>query len=272
MEDIKFEQPTIFLLTFFFTFLGIFFRYVLLALLLDTLFNGVFKKEFLPKKVSLRTRNKATLRKEIIWSGVTSLIFAFSAVLLVVCWQRGLTKVYADFSDYPLWYLPISTLLFLLVHETYYYWLHRWMHKPKVFKIVHKVHHESVTPSVWTAFSFHPLEGILQALVLPVFLFFIPLHYSVIGFLLLFMTISSFVNHLNIEIYSSSFLKNKFGKWLIGATHHTLHHTEFKTNYGLYFTFWDNWMGTESPNYTKMIQRLFKLKKKNKDEMEKKVA
>ena len=86
------------------------------------------------------------------------------------------------------------------------------------------------------------------------------------------MTVSSFINHLNIEIYSSAFLKNRVGKWIIGATHHTLHHTEFKSNYGLYFTFWDTWMGTESPNYMKTLERLLKFKKNNKDNLKKKVA
>jgi sterol desaturase/sphingolipid hydroxylase (fatty acid hydroxylase superfamily) len=39
------------------------------------------------------------------------------------------------------------------------------------------------------------------------------------------------------------------GKWFIGATHHALHHKQFRYNYGLYFTFWDKTSKTESPLY-----------------------
>ncbi len=37
--------------------------------------------------------------------------------------------------------------------------------------------------------------------------------------------------------------------WLTTTTHHDLHHGGERANYGLYFTWWDRWMGTESPHY-----------------------
>jgi sterol desaturase/sphingolipid hydroxylase (fatty acid hydroxylase superfamily) len=43
------------------------------------------------------------------------------------------------------------------------------------------------------------------------------------------------------------------GKWIIGATHHSLHHKQFKYNYGLYFTFWDKLKKTESPLFDKLF-------------------
>ena len=33
---------------------------------------------------------------------------------------------------------------------------------------------------------------------------------------------------------------------MISATHHSLHHTRFRCNYGLYFRAWDRWMGTDA--------------------------
>ncbi|MBA3838282.1 MAG: sterol desaturase family protein, partial [Zymomonas sp.] len=33
------------------------------------------------------------------------------------------------------------------------------------------------------------------------------------------------------------------------TTHHDLHHTEGRYNFGLYFTWWDRLMGTEHPRY-----------------------
>ncbi len=67
------------------------------------------------------------------------------------------------------------------------------------------------------------------------------------------MTLSSVINHLNIEIYPKNFNKSSIGKWLIGATHHSLHHKQFKYNFGLYFTFWDKIKKTESPLYDELF-------------------
>jgi sterol desaturase/sphingolipid hydroxylase (fatty acid hydroxylase superfamily) len=120
------------------------------------------------------------------------------------------------------------------------------MHNPKVFRKIHKVHHDSLVPSPWTAFSFHPWESLLEAIVVPVILLFLPVHPIVIGVYLIFMTLSSVINHLDIEIYPKVFMKSRLGKMFIGATHHHFHHAEFKTNFGLYFTFWDRFMNTES--------------------------
>ena len=74
----------------------------------------------------------------------------------------------------------------------------------------------------------------------------LPMHLYVIIIQLTIMTFSSVINHLDIEIYPASFRNSKFGQQFIDATHHHFHHEEFQTNYGLYFTFWDRWMGTES--------------------------
>src|SRR5215203_5438728 len=69
-----------------------------------------------------------------------------------------------------------------------------------------------------------------------------------------FVCFNNSVNHLDIEIYPKKFHKHFAGKWLIGATHHSLHHKQFKYNFGLYFTFWDKWKKTESPLYDKLFE------------------
>ena len=69
------------------------------------------------------------------------------------------------------------------------------------------------------------------------------------------MSISRVINHLDIEIYPKNFHRHFFGRWLIGATHHSLHHRQFKFNYGLYFTFWDKWKKTESPQFKTLFEQ-----------------
>jgi Delta7-sterol 5-desaturase len=200
-----------------------------------------------------RLNNKQQLKREILWSTLSSLIFAILTVVTFYFYQRGFTKIYIDVNQYSGLYFIFSIAMALILYETYYYWLHRWMHNPKVFSIVHKVHHESIHTSVFTSFSFHPLEAFLQFLFLPVFAFIIPIHYLALGIVLTLMTISAVINHAGIEIFSMKFLRSKTGKWFIGSTHHDLHHREFKTNYGLYLTLWDKWMHTESKKYEERL-------------------
>jgi len=169
-------------------------------------------------------------------------------------WQKGYAKIYEDVHAYPLWWLPLSLMIALVLQETYYYWLHRWMHVPKIYRIVHEWHHDSHISSPWTAFSFHPLEGLIQAVFLPLILLFLPMNVWVLVGMLMIMSFSSVINHLDIEIYPSWFARVPFVRTLIGATHHSLHHKQFKYNYGLYFTWWDKWLKTESPVYDKIFE------------------
>lgn len=228
-------------------------RYFLVGGLFYGVFYLWFPDRWKNRKLNTKNYKAGQFRTEVTWSMVTSFLFSIAGTATVVLWQKGYTKVYTDVGTYGWWYLPLSFVIVMLLHETYYYWLHRWMHLPSVFRRIHKVHHDSNVPSPFTAFSFHPLEGVLQAIFLPLILMILPMHYYVIIFQLTIMTFSSVINHLDIEIYPNHFNTNLMGKWIIGATHHSLHHKQFKYNYGLYFTFWDKLKKTESPLFDKLF-------------------
>ena len=94
------------------------------------------------------------MRREIGWSLASAAIYGVPAGVVAWGWQaHGWTKIYTDVSAYPLWYLPVSVLAFLALHDTWFYWTHRWMHEPRVFRIAHAVHHESRPPTAWAAMS-----------------------------------------------------------------------------------------------------------------------
>lgn len=227
-------------------FIAILFRYFVAAGIFYYYYYIRNFRKYDKRRLSKKLANREQLKKEIYWSIKSSAIFALVGAGTYWLWLKGYTAVYLDPETYGYWYLPVSLVIIMLIHETYYYWVHRWMHHPKIFRIVHKVHHDSRIPTPWTAFSFHPWESLIEALILPLILIFLPVNAYVLGFYLLVMTISSVVNHLDIEVYPVWFQKSRFGKLFIGATHHHHHHTEFMTNYGLYFTFWDKLMATES--------------------------
>ena len=228
-------------------------RYFLIAGFFYLFFYIWFPEKWSSRKINSKLYKKGQFKMEVTWSMITAFIFSVAGTATVILWQKGFTRVYTDIGLYGWWYLPVSLIVFMILHETYYYWLHRWMHIPAVFKVVHKVHHNSNITSPFTAFSFHPLEGFFQAIFLPIMLMILPMHYYVIIIQLTLMTFSSVINHLDIELYPRSFDKHIVGKWLIGASHHSLHHKQFKYNYGLYFTFWDKIKKTESPLFEKLF-------------------
>jgi len=239
------DQPIAFLITTLILFLIITGRYFVVAGIFYSAFYIWNPQRWKNKKINKTPYKKDQFRKEIYWSIKTGFIFSISATLSLLAWQKGYLQVYIPINKYPIWWLPLSFLILLFLHETYYYWIHRWMHIPVVFRIVHKAHHESKIASPWTAFAFHPLESILQAVFVPTVLLFLPVNIYVLLFLLIIMTFSSVVNHLDIEIYPEGFERKFPWKWIIGATHHAQHHKQFRYNFGLYFTFWDKWGDTE---------------------------
>lgn len=220
----------------------IFVRYLVFSFLVDKMVaSSKFQKVFSFK------RHINQRKKEITLSFYSSIIFGVGMYYLYKLWLNESFSLAGD--DFPLWYHPLSIIFALLVHETYYYWLHRIMHHKNLYRLLHKGHHDSVEVSSWTSFSFDPLETIFQVLAFYLIIFTIPLHLYSILFMLMLMSLSATINHLNYEVYPKFFRHVFPFNQLIGATHHALHHKEFKTNYGLYFTFWDRWMGTQSKKY-----------------------
>ncbi len=191
---------------------------------------------------------------EIKWSVITSLIFGVSGVGLGLMWQMGWTKIYLQLSEYGFWYLPTSFLLMSIVHDFYFYVTHRWLHVPKIYRRFHSLHHQSLTPSPWASFSFHPVEGVIQALAIPLLVLLLPIHPLVLLTYLTFMTISAIINHLGFEVLPANRLGRWLGRWFITGTHHAQHHRYFKTNYGLFFTFWDRVFDTEDSRFTTELE------------------
>ncbi len=186
------------------------------------------------------------IRREIGWSLTSAIIYGLPAGIVAWGWQkRGWTRIYTDPAAYPLWWLPLSLLLCLFLHDTWFYWTHRWMHAPRVFRAIHAVHHDSRPPTAWAAMSFHPGEALTGAFVIPALVFILPLHVGVVMALLLIMTLMGVGNHMGWEMFPRWLVHGRAGRWLITATHHQLHHDRYQCNYGLYFRFWDRLCGTD---------------------------
>jgi sterol desaturase/sphingolipid hydroxylase (fatty acid hydroxylase superfamily) len=184
--------------------------------------------------------------REIRWSLLSGIVYGAPAGLVAWGWQnRGWTRIYADVHAFPLWYLPVSVLVYLALHDTWFYWTHRAMHEPALFRVAHAVHHDSRPPTAWAAMSFHPWEALTGAIVIPALVFVIPIHVGALACVLTIMTVMGVTNHMGWEMFPRWLVQGPAGAWLITASHHQRHHDRYRCNYGLYFRVWDRLCGTD---------------------------
>ena len=185
--------------------------------------------------------------REVRWSLLSALIYGVPAGVVMWGWrERGWTAIYDDATALPLVWLPASVLLYLLLHDTWFYWTHRVMHEPRWFRLAHAVHHDSRPPTAWAAMSFHPIEALSGAVVIPALVFLIPIHVGALGVVLTVMTVMGVTNHMGWDMFPRWLREGPLGAWLITASHHGLHHERYRCNYGLYFRHWDRLCGTDA--------------------------
>ena len=233
----------------FYTIINIF-RYIFIAGGAYLFYYCLFKKKYERNKIQINeTITNSELKRELLASFQTIVVSTLFVIIFLYTPLDNYAKVYLNINDYPLWYIPVSVIIYLILQDTYFYWMHRLIHHPKLFRYVHLVHHKSNVISPFTGYTFHIFETLFETLILIVLLFIIPIH--LIG-ILLYITIG-FINvvyiHLGYEIAPKWFRHSFLFKVFISSTHHNLHHTKFKYNHGLYFRFWDRLMKTEDPHY-----------------------
>lgn len=208
--------------------------------------SGIFAWLSERRAPGLHRRRRKQIGREIGWSLASAAIYGVPAGVLVWGWRtHGWTRIYSDVTAYPLWWLPVSFALCLLLHDGWFYWTHRLMHRPAWFRAMHRVHHDSRPATPWAAMSFHPWEALSGAVVVPMLILLIPLHLSVLGALLGVMTVMGVTNHMEWDVFPGWLVKGFAGRWLITASHHHRHHDSYRCNYGLYFRFWDRLCGTD---------------------------
>jgi sterol desaturase/sphingolipid hydroxylase (fatty acid hydroxylase superfamily) len=212
------------------------------------LFYSVLKIHLTNRSFRLKPPQGSSLQKDIELSVLSGAVFALSAALIT---KYGLeaTLIYTDLHKYGLWYLGISFVAVLILQDTYFYFIHRMLHHPRIFKWMHHGHHLSGDPTPWTSFTFDLPEAILQVLFFVGVIFTIPLHLITLIVVLMTMTVWAVFTHLGFEVLPLSSTPHWLERWFIGSMHHSIHHRKYKVNYGLYFTFWDKLLGTEEPNY-----------------------
>jgi len=199
-------------------------------------------------KIQKRSASRRDIAREVTFSLLTTAVYASVALITVRLKTAGIVQIYTDWGDLGWVYGCLSLPLILILHDAYFYWIHRLMHHRRLYKYFHLLHHRSRTPTPWAAYAFAPGEAFLMAIYMPLVTSLFPMHVTIVFFFLAIMIIRNAMGHSGIEFHPRGWVDSPFDIFTT-TTHHDLHHQRTRGNYGLYFTWWDRWMGTEFKDY-----------------------
>ena len=230
-------------------------RYFIAASLIAGLVWLLKRTPWRTRQIQTREATSSDIRREVIASVRTVLVYVFVSVFIIWGVRHGvLHEVEASFGLAG----NLAMLAAIIVaHDTYFYWSHRAMHDPRLFKHFHRFHHRTITPTPWAAYSFAIPEAFVMALFMPLWLFFVPTPGIVIFTFLIVMILRNCMGHAGLELHARGWASHPVLKWISTTTHHDLHHAgSFNHNFGFYFTWWDKLMGTEHPDYVAVYDRV----------------
>ncbi|GIX41645.1 MAG: sterol desaturase [Leptospiraceae bacterium] len=231
-------------------------RYILIAGAAFLIFWIFLKDKIYFRRIQKREPKRSDYKREILYSMSTILIFGIVGVIVYYLRIHGYTKIYSDVNQYGWGYFWFSVIALIFLHDTYFYWTHRWMHHPKIFKYVHLVHHKSNNPTPFAAYSFHPLEAVVEAGIVPLAVFIMPVHTGALFIFITFSFVMNVLGHIGYEFYFKGFTKHPLTWWNNTSTHHNMHHKYVNWNFGLYFNIWDRLMGTNHPRYHEIYNEI----------------
>ncbi|KAL7606598.1 hypothetical protein Lser_V15G15907 [Lactuca serriola] len=153
----------------------------------------------------------------------------------------------------PLWRLDgviIVTLLHMGVVEFLYYWLHRALHHHYLYNRYHSHHHSSIVTEPITS-VIHPFGehiAYFTLFAIPLLTVTLTKTGSIVAFAgyVTYIDVMNNMGHCNFELIPkiafSIFPPLKY--LMYTPTYHSLHHTQFRTNYSLFMPFYDYVYGT----------------------------
>lgn len=223
--------------------------YVFLALGVWLFFYVVFRGKFPHRRLSRAEPTRRQVSREVLHSLRSIAIFALVTGGVVFAGYSGWTRLYLRWNAYGGWWFFVSIGVMVLLHDTYFYWTHRMMHHPHLYRWLHRTHHLSTNPTPWAAYAFSPAEALIQAGIGPLIVFTIPVHPMAFGLFMAWQIAFNVFGHCGYEIFPAWFMRSRVGMILNSITHHAQHHEKFRANFGLYFNVWDRLMGTNHPEY-----------------------
>ncbi len=224
-------------------------RYLLWAGMAWLFFYILFRRRWAARKIVPESPSPRAMGREIGFSLLTVVIYGAVGTLTILATTRGWTRLYFDLGAHSWAYFWMTIAITIVVHDTYFYWTHRLMHHPRLFRYFHRVHHFSTNPTPWAAYAFGPLEAIVQAGIFPLIAFTLPIHPLAFMLFMGWQITNNVLGHAGYEIWPRWLMDTWLGKLANTPTNHVMHHEHFAGNYGLYFNVWDRICGTNHAGY-----------------------
>lgn len=224
-------------------------RYIVWSVLGWLVIWKLFGRALAERKIRRATPDGAQMRREFAVSLRTAAVFAASGMLIYFGDRAGIMRFQHDAAAAgPIWFVA-SLAILIVAHDAWFYWTHRLIHRPRLFRRLHKTHHRSMNPTPFTAYSFDTAEAAINAAFAPLIALALPFSFEAFAIFLMHMIARNVIGHSGYEIFPARRDGRPLFDFLTSVTHHDLHHAQAGWNYGLYFTWWDRLMGTEHPLY-----------------------
>jgi sterol desaturase/sphingolipid hydroxylase (fatty acid hydroxylase superfamily) len=189
------------------------------------------------------------LAREFFFSMRSIVVFATINLVIILLSQLGFYRLPEIGMGWgPVWFWT-SLVLMIVGHDAYFYWTHRLMHDPRLFRRFHRTHHKSNNPSPFTAYSFDLHEAALTMGFIVIWFAVTPTPWPVAPLFMIHQIVRNTLLHSGYELMPARKDGRPWLDFLTTTTHHDLHHGQAGWNYGAWFTWWDRWMGTEHPEY-----------------------
>ncbi|MEM1049068.1 MAG: sterol desaturase family protein [Pseudomonadota bacterium] len=158
-------------------------------------------------------------------------------VLMIWAMANGWAPVLSA-TDHPVWFV----LLFFLTPvwiSFHFYWVHRWLHWPPLYRIAHALHHRNSNVGPWSGLSMHPVEHLIffSSVLIHFVVAAHPIH---ILFHMQHQALTAATSHTGFE---GLVVKDR-NRLALGTFHHQMHHRYFDCNYGNLEVPWDKWFGS----------------------------
>ena len=162
-----------------------------------------------------------------------------ASVQILIYW--AMANGYAPtimWSDSILWFCAWFFIL-PIWSSFHFYWVHRLLHWPPLYRRAHSLHHRNVNVGPWSGISMHPIEHLLYFTTFLIHLI-VPSHPMHLLFHSYIQTLHPIFSHSG---FDKLYVKQK-ERAQIGDFFHQLHHKYFECNYGTVEMPWDKWFGS----------------------------
>jgi sterol desaturase/sphingolipid hydroxylase (fatty acid hydroxylase superfamily) len=147
-------------------------------------------------------------------------------------------------------------LVYFLLFDCYYYFLHRFFFHGRWGWRMHRVHHDSLVCYPSTGFSFHWFEGAITGGLNPLLAHCLRFDRRTVAACQVYGVLNTIFVHAGIQLTPTWWDRRWWSRWYLSSQFHDVHHQMVGCNYGGFTTVYDRLFGTVYHKYDDMVDRL----------------